>query len=185
MIFSLVVQKIPAIFPAIQNLLETHCSAITTSSSHIIIVMQATTINTETEDNNAAVDIADGMIEKIERESNKDVHLTENAPRKIHRHYYHTCPEKKFNLRRKPMILKKLHQLSNNLEPLLNCEIYQRFSNLPRRFRVTLPSENSDFNRTALMYLIGHGSRSVVYMSCKYTTFRTVIFVCCEYSLGT
>ena len=106
-------------------------------------------------------------LEHLFYEWTKEVFYANNELKRINRHLYQPQPERVLNLMKKagnpeatPENLKQLQDIAEN------CDVCQRLANQPRRFRVSLPSDDIVFNRTLLMDLMSLSSKSVFHIVC-------------------
>eukprot|EP00171_Calliarthron_tuberculosum_P018035 IDg18035t1 len=107
-----------------------------------------------------------------------DTMYSETELKRIHRHFYHPKPERLYSLIKRagdreatPETMKKLENLTES------CDVCQRLSEQPGRFRVSLPNEEIVFNRVVLIDLMYLDSKSVLHIICKDTLFSAAIFL--------
>eukprot|EP00171_Calliarthron_tuberculosum_P002098 IDg2098t1 len=103
---------------------------------------------------------------------------SEQQLRRIHRHFYHPQPDRIFNLIKRaseakanPETLKLLDKISRE------CDVCQRVSDHPGRFRVSLPNEDIVFNHEVLMDIMYLNSKPVLHFICRDTLFSAAAFL--------
>lgn len=81
-----------------------------------------------------------------------EVLYTMEELQKVHRHFFHPTPERLFGVLiqagdkyASPSTLEHLRIVSRD------CDVFQRLSKAPERFRLALPSEDIVFNRTVML----------------------------------
>eukprot|EP00171_Calliarthron_tuberculosum_P002180 IDg2180t1 len=107
-----------------------------------------------------------------------EVMYTEAELTKIHRHFYHPQPLRVFSILKRSQDSKATPQTLAILEKISrSCDVCQRISNQPGRFRVALPNREVVFNHTVLMDLMSLEGTSVLHIVCKDTLFNVAVFL--------
>lgn len=98
--------------------------------------------------------------------------------RKMHRHFFHPQPDRLYAVinkaggeHAKPSTLKQLQEVSST------CDLCQRLSKEPSRFRVALPPEDIIFNRTVLLDIMYLDGKPLLHVVDKDTLFSAAAFL--------
>jgi len=103
---------------------------------------------------------------------------TEPELKKIHRHFYHPQPLSIYKMMKQAKDPKATPETLGALEKITtSCDVCQRISSQPGRFRVALPNKDLLFNRVVLMDLMSFESKPVLHMVCKDTLFSAAAFL--------
>eukprot|EP00171_Calliarthron_tuberculosum_P021509 IDg21509t1 len=103
---------------------------------------------------------------------------SEKELRRIHRHFYHPHPERLYSLVHRAGDSNATPETMEMLKNLTaSCDVCQRLSETPGRFRVSLPQEAIIFNRTVLLDLMYLDSKTVLHIICRDTMFSSAVFL--------
>lgn len=98
--------------------------------------------------------------------------------RKLHRHFFHPQPDRLYAVinkaggeHAKPSTLRQLQDVSNT------CDLCQRLSKEPSRFRVALPPDDIVFNRTVLLDIMYLDGKPLLHVVDKDTLFSAAAFL--------
>lgn len=103
---------------------------------------------------------------------------TETELRRIHRHFYHPRVDKLFAVMKRADPKLVATDVYKDLEKIQStCDVCQRESNAPHRFRVSLPNVNCVFNRVVSLDLMKLGKRTVLHIVDRDTKFGAACFL--------
>lgn len=107
-----------------------------------------------------------------------EVLFTTSEPKKLHRHFFHTNPARIFDLLKRANPgevdgddLTKLEKITNE------CDVCQKLSTAPDRFRVSIPNHSYIFNREVRLDLMNLDGRTVIHAVDKDTKFSAARFL--------
>lgn len=107
-----------------------------------------------------------------------NIYFKESKIRKNHRHFYHPQPGKLYSIMRKANPERKTPELMNDLERITaTCDVFQRESDAPHRFRVTIPDGKCVFNRSVSLDLTKIDVRQSLQIVDKATKFNAACFL--------
>ena len=97
---------------------------------------------------------------------------------RVHRHFYHPNSERLYSLTKRGVPGKTSFKVLHDLEKIEStCDLCQRFSHAPHRFRVSLPDKDVVFNRTVCMDIMFLEGNPVLHIVEKDTKFSAAAFL--------
>ena len=101
-----------------------------------------------------------------------EILFAQSEPVRIHKHFYHPKSERLYSLMKRgvperisPEVLRDFEKIENT------CELCQRLSHAPHRFRVSLPEKDVVFNHTVCMDIMFLDGKSVLHVVDRDTKF--------------
>jgi len=97
---------------------------------------------------------------------------------RIHKHFYHAKPERLYSLMRRAKDKQATPETLRQLEDVtVACDVCQRFSKEPSRFRVAMPAEDIRFNRRVMADVMTLAKTSVLHVVDRDTLFSAAVFL--------
>ena len=97
---------------------------------------------------------------------------------RVHRHFYHPNSERLYSLMKRGVPGKTSPRVLHDLEEIEStCDLCQRLSHAPHRFRVSLPDKDVVFNRTVCMDIMFLEGKPVLHIVDRDTKFSAAAFL--------
>ena len=107
-----------------------------------------------------------------------EILFTQSELVRIHKHFYHPKSERLYSLMKRGVPERTSPEVLRDLEKIENtCELCQRLSHAPHRFRVSLPEKYVVFNRIVCMDIMFLEGKPILHVLDKDTKFSAAAFL--------